>query len=306
MTSPTTGITAPTGSVTGSTGGGSIPPGTTTPLVDNFINDKTFYSDSSWPSDLILDRLKCNWNEWNCRLRIIVDQRGFGTYLNGTLTCPDAAVYPRSASSWHINNLALRGFILEHISDEDFDSVESSINAHDVYEALRKTHQHQGLHAQVHVIKEILDIRFTPSTTPYSCTLSKIEKLHDKFTKMGKMDESKLQIIWTLNALNDCHALQTLINDLLESSSTTYADVKRRILREEEVAIRRGQYTPNVDNTALVATTGKNNKPICANCKRANHRTEYCISPGGGNGWQDHRRGSRSTRGCSCGSENIQ
>ena len=229
MTPPTTSIPAPTGGGTSPSGGGSttptggsIPP----PITDNFICDKTFYSDSSWPPDLVLDRLKSNWNEWNRRLRIIIDQRGFGTYLNGSLACPDAALYPRSASSWQINNLALRGFILEHISDEDFDSVESSVYAHEVYETLCKTHQHQGLHAQVHVIKEILNISFTPSTTPYSRTLSKIEKLHDKFTKMGKMDENKLQIIWTLNALNDCPSLQTSINDLLENPSTTYADVK--------------------------------------------------------------------------------
>ena len=277
MTSPTSG----SGTGATHTGGGTIPTSGTTPLADNFISDKTFYSDSSWPSDLTLDRLKGNWNEWNRRLKIIVDQRGFGTYLNGTLVCPDAALYPRSASSWQINNLALRGFILEHISDEDFDSVESSADAHDVYETLRKAHQHQGLHAQVHVIKEILDIRFTPSTIPYSRTLSKLEKLHDKFTKMGKMDETKLQIIWTLNALNECQTLQSSINDLLENSSTTYADVKRRILREEETAIRRGQYTPNSDNTALLTVSNRNNRPICANCKRANHRTEFCISTGG-------------------------
>ena len=191
------------------------------------------------------------------------------------------ALYPQLASSWQINNLALRGFILEHISDEDFDSVESSVDAHDVYETLRKAHQHQGLHTQVYVIKEILDIRFTPSTTPYSHTLLKLEKLHDKFTKMGKMDKTKLQIIWTLNALNECQTFQSSINDLLENSSTTYADVKQRILREEEVAIRHGQYTPNSDNTALLTISNKNNRPICANCKHANHCTEFCISTGG-------------------------
>lgn len=38
---------------------------------------------------------------------------------------------------------------------------------------------------------------------------------------------------------------------------------------------------PNADNTALIAIMGKNNRPICANCKRANHHTEYCISAGG-------------------------
>ena len=94
-------------------------------------------------------------------------------------------LYPQLASSWHINSLALLGFILEHISDEDFDSVESSVDTHDVYETLHRAHQHQGLHAQVHDIKEILDIRFTPSSTPYSCTLSKLEKLHNKLIKMG-------------------------------------------------------------------------------------------------------------------------
>ena len=281
MTSPTTGVPTPTGSGTGTSGSSSVPPGATTPLPDNFINDKTFYSDSSWLSDLVLDRLKCNWNEWNRRLKIIVNQRGFGTYLNGTLVCSDAVLYPQSALSWHINNLALRGFILKHISNKDFDSVESSVDSHNVYETLPKTHQHQGLHTQVHVIKEILDIPFTPSSTPYSCTLSKLEKLHNKFTKMGKMDESKLQIIWTLNTCNDYQTLQTSFNDLLENPSTTYTNVKRRILREEEVAICQGQYTPNADNTALVAVTGKNYRPICTNCKGPNHCTKFCILAGG-------------------------
>ena len=281
MTLPTTGVPAPTGSGTGTSGGSSVPPGATTPLPNNFIIDKTFYSDSSWLSNLVLDHSKCNWNEWNHRLKIIVDQWGFGTYLNGTLVCPDAVLYPQSASSWHINNLALRGFILKHISKEDSNSVESSVDTHDIYETLHNTHQHQGLHAQVHVIKEILDIRFTPSSTLYSRTLSKLEKLHNKFTKMGKMDESKLQIIWTLNALNDCQTLQTSINDLLENPSTTYTNVKRCMLREEEVAIHQGQYTPNANNTTLVTITGKNNRPICANCKHPNHCTEFCILVGG-------------------------
>ena len=95
------------------------------------------------------------------------------------------------------------------------------------------------------------------------------------------MDKSKLQIIWTLNTLNECQTLQTSINDLLENSSTTYANVKQRILQEEEVAIHQGQYTSNTKNTALIAVPGKNNRPICTNCKCANHCTEFCISAGG-------------------------
>ena len=60
--SGSTGSVAPTGS-TVPTGVGS----TGTPTVeDDFIYERNFLPDPSWPADLHLDILKGNWEEWNC------------------------------------------------------------------------------------------------------------------------------------------------------------------------------------------------------------------------------------------------
>ena len=272
--STTGGTTAATG--TGSTTGGTVP----SPSVI-VIHHQTFTSDNSWPADLVLDRRKSNWHEWDRRLNIIVDQRGFAEYLDGTLLCPDETIYPQSALNWKRSNRALRGFILEHVSERDYEIVSPITNAHNLYETLRTTHQNQGIHAQIRVMKDALDTRFIPST-PLSQTLDKIKRLHKRFTGMGIMDDDKLLIIYIMNALGDHYRpLQSTINGMLENAMLTSQDVENQVLREEELISYRERdgNTPS-ENTALAAVT-KRERPICANCKRPGHRTEYCIAAGG-------------------------
>ena len=194
---PSAGTTA-TGTGTTATGTGTTATGTGTgtapPSVDYVILEKSFTSDPNWPTDLKLDRIEANWHEWDKRLHFIADQRGFGSYLRGTLPKPDPALYPKAAQGWENNNLALRGFILEHISDNDYDSVRRHDNSHTVYETLRGIHEKQGLYAQIKVIKEALNVRFVPRT-PLSRTMDQIVKLHARFIKMGPIDEDKLLMI---------------------------------------------------------------------------------------------------------------
>jgi transposase InsO family protein len=244
---------------------------------------QNFISDSAWPADLILDGLKHNWEQWDRRLNLVADQRHFSKYLNGKLKCPDATAHPTAADNWESNNRALRGFILEHVSDHDYGLASIHDNAHDVYSALRKHHLLQGPHAQIDIMKELLEIRFLP-TVSLTRTLDEIDKLHERYTKMGKMDDDKFKIILILNALGThFQRLQTSITDMLESPSINSADIKKRIVREEQLLISREKHghTPAADNTALAAITNNKPKTPCSNCKRTNHRTECCIAPGG-------------------------
>lgn len=49
--------------------------GSSTPnMEDIFVYKKSFPPDPSWPAELILDGLKCNWEEWNQQLNLVVDQ----------------------------------------------------------------------------------------------------------------------------------------------------------------------------------------------------------------------------------------
>ena len=230
---------------------------------------------------MCLDVLKCNWEEWNRRLNLVVDQRNFSYYLDGTFPCPDAILKLRHARNWKSNDRALRAFILEHLSESDYASVHTHATSHAVYDTLRADHQFQGLHAQVHVIKEALDTRFNPAVVSLTHTYNIIEKLHERFITMGQMDNDKLKIILIINALGDhCERLQIAVNEILQNPAITSADIKARIVREEQLIVRRG--TPVLsETTALTAAPTRNGRPICANCKRPSHCTEFCITPGG-------------------------
>ena len=290
---PTTGATgtSATGTATGGTGtpatgttagsadpsaAGTTPDGTTTAPIDYVIYEKSFTSDPNWPTDLVLSRIKGNWHEWDRRLHFIADQRGFGSYLRGTFPRPDKTLHPRAALSWENNNLALRGFILEHISEADYDIIKAYDDAHQVYEKLRTVHENQGLYSQIKTIKEALATRFVPGT-PLSNTIDQIVKLHARFIKMGPIDEDKLLMILLFNALGEHYKpLQTSINDLFIKPGTTSADVRARLILEEQVI----QDNAAPETTALAAVSSKP-KTVCANCKRPTHRTEYCIASGG-------------------------
>jgi hypothetical protein len=115
-------------------------------------------------------------------------------------------------------------------------------------------------------MKEALDIRV--SLTPpinISRTLDEIDRLHDRFTKMGQMDDDKLKMILIINTLDPLPQLQSTINELLQSSPhITSTDVKQRVLREEQLLIRREKMgiplgSGPLENSALAAVTGKSN-----------------------------------------------
>jgi hypothetical protein len=241
------------------------------------VLQQNFISNTAWPADLKLDRLKANWVDWDRRLNLVVDQRHFSEYLNGTFPCPDATDHPKAARNWRSNNRTLRAFILEHVSNFDYGIASVHLDAHDVYQTLRHNHEFLGLHAQVLIIKEALSTRFNMST-PLLKTLDNIDKLHSRFVKMGKMDDDKLKIILIVNALADhYHGLQSTITTMLQNPAVTSEDVKKRILMEEEILSSRR----SVETTALAAVMSRNNRPICSNCKHPNHCTEYCIAASG-------------------------
>ena len=129
---PATGTTAPgpsvtggtTGGTTGSTGGattGGTTTTTTSAAEEITIHVQPFTTDSNWPADLILDRSKGNWQEWDRRINTVVDQRCYTNYLDGSFPCPNPATHAKAAVIWGMNNRALRSFLLEHVSPADYE-----------------------------------------------------------------------------------------------------------------------------------------------------------------------------------------
>jgi hypothetical protein len=272
--STTTGGTPATGG-TSTTGGTPATGSAPTPVM---IHALTFNSDSNWPADLILDSSKGNWQEWDRRIRTIVDQRGFCAYLNGTLPCPDETLHAAAAYSWSVSDQALCAFLLEHVSDNDYKVASVHDDSASVYNNLHDINQNQGPFAKVKVIKEALSIRFSPNA-PLSQTFDHISKLHARFIRMGKLTDDQWLSVFALNALGDHYPrLQTSVNDLLASPLTTSVDIRSRLVQEEQTTGSGSGISPE---TTLAAISSKPPRPICTHCKRTGHRTEFCIATGG-------------------------
>jgi hypothetical protein len=267
---------------TGSTGPGSIPGDiavhSALPPADYVIPAQTFHSDSNWPADFVLDSVKANWQEWDRRLRLIVDQRGFGSYLNGTLACPDATKHAGSAYNWTISDLALRAFILEHVSDHDYDVASVYPNSHGVYKVLRDNHQNQGPFAKIKVFKEALATRFVPNT-PLSRTFDQISKLHARFIKMGKLSDDELLSMFVLNALCDHYPrLQTSVNNMMMSPSNSSSNIRTRLLQGEHT-------TQHAEETAALAAPSRPPRLCQLQAHWTSYRMLHCSR--WSDGWQD-------------------
>jgi hypothetical protein len=200
---PTNGSGAParSGTPAGSTPSNAVS-NTNMPSGNDITITERFMSDNSWPADLSLDLAKSNWEEWNFQLQVQTDRLGFSKWLRGTLPCPDAHTHPKAHNIWETNDCSLRAFIFGHISQSDFNAVESLATAHLVYEELRLRHEKLGPHAQLLLIKKVLDYRYNPDA-PLHRGADNILALHTKITKMGPVDFDQLKIIFLINAFGD-------------------------------------------------------------------------------------------------------
>ncbi len=209
---------------------------------------------------MLLSKASSNWEEWRRRITLIVDQRQFSDYLDGSLPCPDDLAHPDEAAIWTKNDKALHAFLLQHISDLEWDFAAKFTTSHTVYEALRLSHENLGLHVQIHLLQQAMNTRFSDSV-PYSQTLSHIDRLHDRSIKMGKMDDDKLRIGLYINVLGHNPRFQSIINDMLDTPGITAADVRNKILRKEQFA-RYSQTQTNPGTApglvALAATSTSN------------------------------------------------
>ena len=266
------GTTAPSSTVSPDAGGrsGTLPPAKIT------IHANTFNSDCGWPVELKLDSAKGNWQEWDKHLHFLCDQRGFHPYLNGKLPCPDESIHPEAAGAWETSDVALRGFIFQHISDYDYELVSELPSANKIYESLCDRHQKQGPYAQIKVIRAILDAQ-TEHGTPLCQTFDEIAKLQSRYIKMGHLTDDQLLCVYMLNALRVNHPrMQMSLNDLLANPLTTSVDICKHLEQEDHTTV-----TGAPPDAALAAASSKPARPLCINCQKPGHCTEFCITPGG-------------------------
>jgi hypothetical protein len=263
-------------------GGNPNPANSTTGPNDVTLTER-FLSNSSWPADLVLDLGKSNWLEWSFRLENLTDNQGFSKWLDGSLPCPDKFKFPKANRIWMLNDRSLRAFILARISKIELLFILHIRVSYDLYQELKKRHEHLGLYAQVLLIKKALDVRFDHST-PFSNTISHLHELHTQIMNMGPMDPDNLFAVFLINVLgNGFSQLQSSIQSLTDTLTFTSATIVKRLQAEETLSCHRTDqgYSPPPDTALAALARGKKGNLLCAHCKRTNHLTDYCIHPGG-------------------------
>ena len=137
--------------------------------------------------------------------------------------------------------------------------------------------------AQALLLKKALEIRFFPGT-PISTTISEIDDLLTKIMQMGTIDGDRLKTILLINAMNDESAhVQSALQSMAHSPDFSSYTVLRLLEAEKTLIMQRREQSPTHSLTAHAEATGTNKKVKlpCSNCKRTNHPTDFCISPGG-------------------------
>ena len=175
-----------------------------------------------------------------------------------------------------MSDIALRSFISQHISDHDYEIVSELPTANKMYETLHDRHQKQGLFAKIKMIRTILDTVSPLHGTPFCQTFDDISRLHSQYIKMGHLTDDQLLSIFILNSLRLHPRMQSSLNDMLANPLTTSADIRNH-LEQEDLVIGSGT-TPD---TALAAAPTKNPRPVCLNCQKPGHWTEFCIASSG-------------------------
>ena len=169
---------------------------------NDYILTIQYLNDSRWLSDLILNMDQANWETWSRAILLAASHQGFKDWLDGMLLQPDLATHAKAHRIWCSNDKSLRAFILSHVSNNDYKHVSHLNTSHKVFEVLCAQHENLGLHAQVVLLKKVLEIHFTPDV-PLSKTISEISSLHKRIVAMGLINNDKLKSVLIINTLND-------------------------------------------------------------------------------------------------------
>ena len=257
----------------------------TTVNFNDYILTIQYLNDSRWLSDLVLDMDQANWETWSRAILLAASCQGFEDWLDGMLLQPNLATHAKAHQIWCSNDKSLRAFILSHISNNDYKHVSYLNTSHKVFEVLHVWHENLGLHAQVVLLKKVLEICFMPDV-PLSKMILEISSLYKRIVAMGPINNDKLKSVLLINALNDHFEniqsnLMSLTNDPSFNSKTITCH-----LEQEEGLIKQHteQGTPHT-TTALTtqncSTDCNHAQPVCTHCKWTGHLADFCIHPGG-------------------------
>jgi hypothetical protein len=136
------------------------------------------------------------------------------------------------------------------------------------------------MHAQAHIMKQIMDTQFTPGT-PLIKTATKINQLHQTFVKIGTPDFDKMHCAWLVNAASQHYrSLQSALQALTRDPACTANTILTHLQDEDELHRRRSAngFQHDAQSVALLAHS---ENPLrntqCTNCRCTGHTIDFCV-----------------------------
>ncbi|KAF8872087.1 hypothetical protein BD779DRAFT_1679950 [Infundibulicybe gibba] len=289
----------PSGSVIGVNGSGGddvpIRPRTPVPVQPAVLQtDAThpsipslYVSEGPWDGQAVLKKSSNNWPAWKERMvDVLTLSKGMNCYLTGTVPRPDPVREPRATYNYELNDESVRAYIRTKLSPEELAHVKQCQSSKEVWSILKDRHERQGPIAQILLMQEAFNIRYSHSV-PFAETIACIADINDRIWNMGAPMRERFHVILHLLALAppQMHNVRDAITNGLSTATHEHPYAVQQIVARIEMEQKVLASDGNAPGDALMVdgTSKTPRKPMtCSNCHRSHHEARFCIKPNGG------------------------
>ncbi|KAL7277842.1 hypothetical protein ACG7TL_008787 [Trametes sanguinea] len=246
---------------------------------------------AKFPSSDLLDLTTGNYCTWQRRIHdVLIVVGDLLKHLDLAYVSPPCDSRLLDARTWLLNDQHVHGFLRLQCSDDELEvvcaAVPSPTSAAALWDFLRCRHLNRGPHAQVLLLRDLLQLQFDVSKPLVPQTHHAISMCR-QILAMGTLSSDSLAKVAVLHMMRDVlPGLQCAIaQDLIRATpSTPYsiADIVKHVemeqgLRREE---RPSTLPHGLSTDVALAATGRI-VTICGTCKRKGHNAADCYQPGG-------------------------
>lgn len=249
---------------------------------DNVPYTMHFINNNAWPTNFELDIDLGNWPLWSRCVSLLADRQGFTNWLTDNLARPPKDTHAKAHHIWGSNNLSLKAFLLGHITQRDYNNTCGLNTSHEVFEALHLTHEKQGLHAKLVLMKKAQNKCFQ-TDGPLSKIIDEFCAIHKRVTQMGPINDNQLLASWLINGLNDNPVFKNIQSNIISSANDPNWSSKTiicRLQQQDELLCRRADQAP-LTSSAFAAQGHGKPCMLCTHCKKPSHLVNFCVHPGG-------------------------
>ncbi|CDO76493.1 hypothetical protein BN946_scf184622.g1 [Trametes cinnabarina] len=247
-----------------------------------------------FPADTLLDLTSGNYRTWQRRIQdVLIVVGDLARYLESSYSCPSRSTHLLDARVWTQNDQHVQGFLRLQCSDDELEIVRTSpvplSSAAALWEFLRVRHLNRGPHAQVLLLRDLLQLRFVPSNPLVPQTHHAINICRQIIT-MGPLTVDSLAKVTLLHMMRDVlpQLQRAIAQDLVRATAAapyTIADLVKHIEMEQGLRQEESSSTPSGSglSTDLALAAQPSGRPLvlCGNCKRKGHVAADCYQPGG-------------------------